>query len=372
MSDTIELRIGADRANKTPGVKIDHFISYQVSADLYTPADAFHLEVANPEIQIKKGMLCELFINGQKELTGIIDKIQRRVSKSGVSLVIEGRDLMGLLIDFYCEQSHWKCVQGMKLKALAEMLLANVPFIQRKDIFYQENVAGKLKGKRHKSTSVSICDILDTAQKIGHIEPGMTIFEVLRSYSLSRGMLFYCEPDGTLVFGRPLAKGTPEYTLQMMKSGTGNNVIESDVTEDISRCYSKVIVVGQRQGNDSDTGASAINTTTGVNTDSTFPFYKLFVAKECNDNVSPAMRARIIMEKQRREGTQLLYTVGRHSQNGQNWQINKFAHIKDEVQSLNGVQGIDGNYLIYGRMFELTKQSGPITKLKLGEPGLIT
>ena len=39
---------------------------------------------------------------------------------------------MGLLVDFHCEQNHWKTVAGMKLKALAEMLLANVPFINRK------------------------------------------------------------------------------------------------------------------------------------------------------------------------------------------------------------------------------------------------
>lgn len=364
MSDTVELRVGADRKNKIPGIRVNHFLSYQIAADLYTPADAFHLELANPETQIKTGLICELFINGKQELKGIVDKVHRKINKKGESLLVEGRDFMGLLVDSYCEPP-WKTVTGMTLKALAELLLAKMPFINRKDIVYQENVVGKLKGKRKRHGSHGMLFSLDAAQKIGQIEAGMTIFEVLKNYSLSRGMLFYCEPDGTLVFGRPLAKGAPEYSLQLLKSGKGNNVIESDVIDDISKKYSKVTVIGQQQGSQDIVSATGINTTKGVALDPDFPFYKPFVTQDNNDNVSPKERARLIMEKHRREGMQLIYTVGRHSQNRQNWMINKFCHIQDEKQ------GIDGDYLIYGRTFELSKEDGPTTKLKLGLPGVI-
>lgn len=358
MSDTVELRIGADLTNNTPGIKVEHFLSYQISSDLYTPADGFRLEVANPETEIKKGLVCEIYINDQRELTGIVDKVNRKVNKSGVSLSVEGRDLMGLLVDSYCES--WKTITGYKLKDLADMLLANVPLINRKEVVYQDNIAGKEK----KSGSSGLLAGSETAQKISQIEPGMTIFDVLKNYSLSRGMLFYCEPDGKLVFGRPMAKGASEYTLTLLKSGIGNNVIESELIEDISKRYSKVIVVGQQQGSQSTTTAAGINSSSSV-TDDDFPFYKPFVTQDNNDNVSPQERARLIMEKQRREGKQMIYKVGRHSQNGQNWRINKFCHIKDEKQK------IDGDYLIYGRTFELSKQDGPTTTLKLGLPGLI-
>ena len=362
MSDTVELRVGADLKNKIPGIKVEHFLNYSIHADLYTPADAFHLELANPETEIKTGLVCELYINGQRELTGIIDKVTRKVNKSGVSLSVEGRDLMGLLVDSYCES--WKTVTGMKLKALADMLLIKVPFINRKDVVYQQNVVGRLKGKKSKTGSSGLLAGADTAQKISQIEPGMTIFDVLKNYSLSRGMLFYCEPEGSLVFGRPLVKGAPEYALQLLADGTGNNVIESEKIEDISRRYSKVTVVGQQQRSQSTTAAAGINSASVV-TDDDFPFYKPFVTQDNNDNVSPKERARMMMEKQRREGKQMIYKVGRHSQNGQNWAINKFCNIKDEKQ------GIDGDYLIYGRTFELSKQDGPTTTLKLGTPGLI-
>jgi prophage tail gpP-like protein len=363
MPDKVELFV-----NK---VKIEHFLKYSIAADLYTPADAFHLELANPETEIIAGKLCELKINDKLELTGIIDKVIRKVKKGEVSLAVEGRDYMGLLLDSYCEPP-WKTVTGMKLKALADLLLAKTPFITRKTIVYQDNVVGKLKGKK-KAASSGYLSALDTAQKIGQIEPGMTIFDVLKNYSLSRGMLFYCLPDGTLVFGRPLAKGAAEYKLTLLKSGLGNNVIESEVEQDISKRYKKYSVVGQQQGSQGYLEAKQINTSNNGKPciDPEFPFDKPFVTTDNNDNVSPTMRARMIMEKRRREGTHLVYTVGRHSQNGQNWAINKMCHIKDETQSLNGKKGIDKDYLIYGRTFEMDKQTGPITKVKLGVPGIV-
>ena len=343
------------------GIKIEHFISYQIDADLYTPADAFLLEIANPKTGITPGVMCELYINEERELTGIIDKIQRKAGKSGVSLFVEGRDFMGLLVDSYCET--FPDVSAMKNKALAELLLANVPFINRKDILYQEGVVGKKKGKNTRASGGFIFGT-DTAQPIGHIDAGKTIFEVLKEYASSRGLLFYCQPDGKLVFGRPLSKGSPEFTLQLLKDGRGNNVLESDVTYDISRRYSKVIVIGQQQGKETLEGVTHINTSYSK-TDGEFPFYKPFVTIDNNDGESPKERARMIMERQRREGTQLIYKVARHSQNGLNWAFNRMCHVRDEVQ------GINGDYLIYGRTFALSKESGPVTTLSLGEPGVI-
>jgi prophage tail gpP-like protein len=322
------------------------------------------MELANPETDITAGMRCDLFVNGKRELTGLIDKVHRRVHKNGVSLAVAGRDLMGLLIDSYCER--WLTLSGKTLKGLAEMLLKDVPFINRKAIVYQENIIGKGKGKKKASGKGGSIFAHDAAQKIAQIEPGMTIFEVLKTYSLSRGLLFYCLPNGTFVFGRPLAKGDPAFNLQLLRSGTGNNVIESDVMNDISKRYSKITVVGQQQGSQSIFAASGINTKTATAVvDNTFPFYKPFVPTDNNDSLSPKEHARMIMEKHRREGRHLHYKVGRHNQDGANWSINELCRVKDEAQ------GVDGVYLIYGRTFEMNKKDGPTTKLKLGEPGII-
>ena len=353
MSEKIELKI--------EDMSIKHFLSYQVDADLYTAADAFHMELSDPDIKITAGMHCWLKVNGQLELTGIIDKVQRKVNKSGVSLAVSGRDLMGIAVDSCCEK--WGSVSGKTLQQLAEMLLGNVYALNRIKIEYQKNVVGKLK--KSKKVGGGFLSGIDTPQKISQIEPGMKIFEVLQTYAASRGMLFYSLPDGTFVFGRPMTKGEPSYTLILRKDGIGNNVIESDVINDISRRYSKVTVVGQQQGQDFFDSATKINSPLGVAIDADFPFHKPYVTKNNNDSVSPQQHARMIMEKHRWEGLQLHYTVARHSQDKTNWTINQLCRVKDEAQDIDGV------YLIYGRTFELSKDAGPITRLRLGLPGRV-
>lgn len=346
MSDKISLRVG----NKS----VEHFLSYSIDADLYTPADAFSMELSAPSTEVAGGMRCEVWVNDRKELTGLIDRVTRRVTKSGTTLSVEGRDLMGLLVDSCCET--FQSVKSKSLKELAALLLPTVPYINRKSIVYQKSVSGKAK---------TTTDLLDEPQKITQIEPGMTVFDVLKAAAVARGLIFYSLPDGTLVFGRPKAKGEPAFALQMIESGVGNNVIESELSEDISRRYSKITVMGQQQGRD-EFGLDATKIKTkGAKLDADFPFYKPFVQRNNNDDISPALQARLLMEKGRKEGWQYAVTVGRHSQNGKNWSINELVRVKDEKQ------GLDGVYLIYGRTFSLDKNMGPVTRLKIGQVGLV-
>lgn len=353
-TDTVVLQID--------GQRIERFLEYTIESDIYTADDAFSLELANPEVEIRRGQKCELYVNDQLELTGIIDKVSRKYGKAGLTLRVEGRDLMGLLVDSYCEQ--FVTVQGMKLSALAEMLLKTVPFINRKKIIYQENIVGKLKGKK-KATDQPLIGYLDTPQKLSQIEPGMTVFEVLRNYAASRGLMFFLLPDGTFVFGRPKAKGEPAYNLVCTLAGEGNNVLEGEEIDDISKRYSKITVIGQQQGQEGfGMDATQIHTKASAE-DKEFPFYKPFVAKDNNDSQGPALHARFLREQQRHQGYQLHYRVQGHGQNSNNWQINELCQVHDEVL------GIDGVFLIYGRTMERSRQSGTTTSLKLGPPGLV-
>jgi prophage tail gpP-like protein len=345
------------------GYRITNFLSYRMEADLYTAADAFALELASPEVPFSEGSTCEMWINGQRELTGIIDRMEESCDKSGVYLQVEGRDLMGLLVDSCCEE--FITVTGMTLKTLTERLIRTVPYIQRKDIVYQQNVRGSLKKKKSKGTSLLAST--DGEQNYSQIEPGQTIFEVLRVYAASRGMMFYALPGGTMVFGKPKDGGEPVYTITMKKSSPKeNNAISGRRIRDISARYSKITVVGQQQGYDtsSETSFSAaeINTLATV-TDTTFPFYKPFVTTDNNDGKSPKLHAQMLREQQRSQGTILEYTLPGHSQAGKNWTINEMCHVTDEVLSINA------DYLIYGRIFEMDSRRGPLTTVRLGPPG---
>lgn len=354
MSDTVTLQIGNQR--------IENFISYDIEADLYQAADRFSLELANPEAPVKAGMQCKLYINDQLELTGLVDKVVRRYDKSGRTLTVGGRDLLGLLVDSHAEQ--FVTVQGKTVKQLAEMLLKTVPFIQRSAIVYQENVVGKLKGKK-KTADSPLTAFLDTPQKLSQIEPGMSIFEVLAVYGASRGLMFFALPDGTLVFGRPKITGQPAFTVTTRQDGKNNNVESGEEIDDISRRYSKITVIGQNQGHDSDgQNTGRLNAPKKVITDPDFPFYKPQVVTINNDSQTPHLYGRMLLEKQRHEGYSLAYTAPLHSQTGRNWAINELCSVDDEV--LN----IKRTLLIYNRRFRKTKQ-GSWTDIKLGPPGLV-
>jgi prophage tail gpP-like protein len=347
MHDQVQLRIN--------NMRIDSFTSYRIEADIYTADDMFTLDVVNPDIPVNPGMRCELYVNGTLELTGLIDRVAKSYDKSGVKLRVDGRDLCGLLVDSYCTE--FFIALGMDLKTLARRLLRKVPFIQSKNIIYQQNIRGNLKKKGPNNSGW--VNPYNHAQ----VGPGSTIFEVLKTYAMSRGAMFFAMPDGTFVFGKPKDGGEPLYSLVCKKKrGDRNNVLEGSFENDYSHRYSDIIVMGQEQGKNSS-GDPVFNTYAPVK-DPTFPFYKPFVAEDNNDARSPKLHAQMILEKMKYDGFRLHYKVPYHSQNGKNWAINEMCHVEDEVFALAG------DYLIYGRTFELTKQ-GAFTTLRLGLPGMV-
>lgn len=357
MSDMVTLQIGNQR--------IENFTAYDIEADLYQAADRFTLELANPEAPVTAGMQCKLFVNGQLELTGIIDKTTRRYDKAGRTLTVEGRDLMGLLVDSYVEEKQWVSIQGKTVKQVAELLLPKIPFINRSTIEYQSNVVGKMKGKK-KASDNPLTTFLDVPQQVGQIEPGMSVFEVLAIYAASRGLMFFSLPDGTFIFGRPRISGEPDFYINVRLNGRLNNVESGEEMDDISRRYSKITVVSQVQGHDDmgmDPKKVNVPSKPAIATD--FPFYKPLVVKINNDSQTPALHARLLMEKQRHDGYSLSYVAPLHSQEGKNWGINRLCTVTDEVLNVNKT------LLIVNRRFRKNKQ-GSWTDIKLGPPGLVS
>lgn len=358
--------------------KVEHFLSYMIEADIYTADDAFHLDCANPEIEIVPGKQCEVYVNDELEMTGIIDRVDKRYDKEGVQVSIEGRDLCGLLVDSFIET--FSTVRNTTMKALAETLLATVPFIQREQIVYQDNVRVASARKGAKTAKTGYMEAQDTAlpHDKAQIEPGTTVFEALRTYAASRGMMFFCMPDGSFIFGKPKGGGEPAYRLVTRKSDPReNNILSGSLVNDISRRYSKITVMGQQQGRaaggatslDENPAFASGTTTTTINTkhtvtDPDFPFYKPLVEQDNNDGVSPSRHAQALMERAKWDGFQISYKVPGHSQAGKNWKINEMCSVEDEVL------GIKGTYLIYGRTFEMSRY-GTFTDLRLSYPGVV-
>ena len=328
---------------------LDRFLSYRIESNLFTADDAWEVKLAKPGFTANAGDRCEVYVNGTLELTGITDKVSLRSDKDGVKLTLSGRDLMGLLTDSYAEDYRQKT--GEKLEALAERLLANVPYINRKDIVY---------GVGDKSRAVPLTQ-KEEEFDFTEVEPTKTIFEILKEYALARGMLFFSLPDGKIVFGQPATSGEPAFFIHQKAKST--NVLEGEKTDDISRRYSKVTVMGQRQGDDLF-GAEEVNFSATV-TDDDFPVKpKPFVAQGTHDGLAPAKYAAILMSRQQFEGFSLTYKTSGHSQNGKNWTVNAVCRVEDDLLD------VYGDYLVYERVFEMGRQ-GVFTTVKLSKLGLL-
>ncbi|MDH3975619.1 MAG: hypothetical protein OEV42_15180 [Deltaproteobacteria bacterium] len=330
------------------GMHIEHFISYEIDSDLYIADDAFHMELANPEIEIEPGQQCKLYVNNLVELNGIIERVDDRDSKSGTTLSVEGRDLMGLLVSSRVEE--FVTLKDKKLKGVAEELLKNINFINRKGIIYGEGGKDDVRKKEGDKVQGESFDLVQA-------EPGQTIFQVLKDYAAARGLLFYSKSDGTLVFGKPVEKGEAKLSLIRRLNGKGNNVVSSSRSRNISGRYRKVTVLGQRQGADNLKAAEL--SASGVAEDKDFPFYKPYVTTAGGDVKDLKSHAEFIMDKQKRDGERLNFSTAGHRQNDKNWQVNELVRVIDERR------GIDENMLITGRVFKMSKDSGTTTDIRV-------
>jgi prophage tail gpP-like protein len=354
MSDDLALIVG--------GRRLEKFLSYRVEADLYCADSLFGLEMSPLDAAaVDPGQTCQLSVNGQLVLTGIIDRVVDGDDKRGSRLTVEGRSLMGLLVDAYVEE--FPDLVSISLRELAEGLLATVPFINRRAVRYQDGLAGATALATREQAGGSLFN-LGEEKKNTHVTPGQTVFEVLRMAAASRGAIFYGLPDGTFVFGRPKAAGRPAFAIVHRRDGRGNTCLRSQRVRDISRRWSKITVLGQQPDDDLFASPEEINVQATL-TDDAMPFYKPYVVvAEDSDPVSPAEQARLLLEMQRREGFQLVYSVRGHSQGGRNWAVNELCRVQDVRR------GIDGVYLIYSRACELSKEDGRFTEVRLGLPGV--
>lgn len=354
MRDPVALIIGSRQ--------ISNFISYEADSNILVPADAFTCRIGRIDSEIKTGDRFNLVVNGELEMTGIIDKINATYRRGSQETSIEGRDLMGLLVDSYVEE--YKTLNKMRLKDLAARLLKNVPYLDKSRIYYgyEKKDSGLSKPKKVKRASSALFG--DTTSNVCQFEPGTSIFEALSDYAQRHGLLMWMEPEGSLVLGELKEPGEPiEFSFYTYKEGTDrakNNVLEAVLTDDISKRYSKVTVIAQIQG--TDTLGAGEQTIIKSAIDKAAPFYKALVLQsQCTGSKAAFLQAQWELKKREAEGWKVELVVAGHSQEEKNYKANRVCFIKDEVL------GLEGNYLILGRKFTMNRAEGPRTHLTIGK-----
>jgi prophage tail gpP-like protein len=338
--DDVKLQFG--------GKTYSNFLSYSIDSDLLFTAGAFTIELADKKTPVEVGEQCKIFINGNAELTGFIEKISYDDNKETTNLKVSGRDVMGLLVDACCEVSDCKALENVSLVNAARRMVRKIPLINHKDIIMQIG-----------------CEKQAVPHGMLQVEPGSKIFDILSRYASMRGLIFYCLPNGVMVFGKPKARrlaGEPVFCLVREFNGINNNIKSCTIEKDISKGASKVTVISQGIGDDAYGGSEILESF--ENPDFLPGFYKPLTIIQNGDKNSPAALAKMTVEKMRREIYSLTYKVAGHSQNGGNWHINNWVSVQDEYL------GIHGDFLVYGRTFTNSKNNGKETELRLAKGGL--
>jgi prophage tail gpP-like protein len=336
MSDTAEIIIGEYRYSR--------FKKYRIDSDLYAAAGAFEFELyPDPAVTVKPGDRAQVFVNGYLEMTGIIDKVSVGYDTSGRSINVSGRDLMGLVVDSYCEE--WRTMSNLNLVKAAERLLKNVPYANRLQIEADETATRR-----------------DAKKPFLQPAPGDKIFDVLKEAAASRGVVFYAKANGSLCFRKPTGRGTVLMNITRRSGEPNTYIIRGERQRDYSERYSKYTVLTQEQGLDEDS-PPWINAKASVS-DKDVPFFKPFVESMQEDGGSVRKRADMIMEQRRAKSDSVKYSVKGHSQGVYNWAVDELVRVDDDELDVHC------DMLIYSRTFELSRQ-GITTELTLGEAGLV-
>lgn len=335
--NTVAIRIGGQEHRAWEG--------YSIDSDFLIAADGFEFDIGLPygqtELPDLSGESCEVVINEQVVLTGIIDSQRDDKSKGRRELRLAGRDLAGLLVDCSAPTLN---VKGMTVLDAAKKLAAPWPQIKSVVLRAEKN---------------------ETLDKID-IEPGETVWQALTKIANSVGLHPWFEPDGTLVVGGADYSSAPVATLCWSRTDKRRNVQEMSIERSTENRYSEVTFLGQSHAKRGD---GAKHDLKWVYNDPTMTLYKpkTVVIHDAENLAAMQKQAKKQLADWRLEGLTITVVVGDHkTESGVLWQPGQRVHIIDEEE------GIDAIFYLMGRRFSLNRGSGTQTELSLKEDGIWT
>lgn len=321
------------------------WLSYDIDSDFLIPADAFSFET---NVSQDQGVLadysslqCEVLINNQLIMTGIIGHQNEMVDKSNHSITFNGRDLAGLLVDCSVKQIN---VKGMNVLAAVQKIAE--PWKQIKKVI--------LKAEKN--------PVLDKVD----IEPGETAWQALSKIAYKAGLHVWLEPDGTLVIGGADYSSPPVATLCHSKYDNRCNIQSIQIEYNTENRYSEVTFLGQSHTRFADSSKHDLK---WVYKDETMTLYKpkTVVIGDAENLEQLKVQAKKMLSDWRLEGFSLTITVADHkTQDGVLWQPGQRVHVIDEDQQ------IDAIFFLMGRRFFLNRNGGTLTELRLKEDGIWT
>lgn len=361
MADIIDIEVG--------GRKLDVYTAYSADSHLLIPADEFSVTIPGACPEFKTGDRFFLKVNGQLEMNGIVEKKERHTASTVNETTLSGRDLMGLAVDECLDKAHCKTKADIQLKTLARSLLAGLPYLKEQRVVYMHELADMgVSGRKSvlkKNANMSPLAPL-SAGADEQYAAGTTIFDALADRAQRHGLLLWMAPDGMLVFGRPIEADVAAlfraYLYANPQLAGRNNVLSASLTDDLSKRYSKITVVGQREGSDFIPADSHDLSKTVADGSWPCAYSKhLVIQRECKTPQEALQLARIEMKKRIASAWRLKLDVIGHSQDGNNYRANEACEAVIEPH------GVSGKFIILGRRLTYSEAAGQKTALELGK-----
>lgn len=326
----------------------DQWDSAEVDSDLLVPADAWHVSLGTTgeyslPAAVVPGVPVEIRIDGDRVMTGRVDAVARAVGKGRHDLSLSGRDGAAVLVD------------------------CSAPVFTARQIGLADIVAKIVKPLG--VTRVRIDASGTRRREKINVEPGDTAWDALANVAEANGLWPWFEPDGTLVVGGPDYTTPPVATLILRRDGT-TNVERLDERRSIAGRHSRVTVLGQTHGTESETGKHALRASvddTGVS------WYRprIAVDHEADSTAVCESRARKLISDARLSGYALSATVKGfrivapgEPGDGLLWAAGQRVHVISEPH------GIDAPMFVMARRFTASRSGGTTTELTLKEDGV--
>jgi prophage tail gpP-like protein len=315
---------------------------------MMTPADAWHVRLAQPSIKLPptvvEGAKIQVRMNHDTILMGILDERDLSGEKGKHELLLTGRDGAGLLLD------------------------CSSPVLSMRQITLDQVITSILAPLKFPASRIRIDAETKLLREKVNIEPGDSAWDSLRRAAEANGLWPWFEPDGTLVVGGPRYDMPPIATLVMREDGKGNNVLRLSEKRSMVERYSQVTVYGQSHAN--GIGASerdGRNNIKGVEKDTGVQAYrpKVVVDHEAiNESIARARGRKIISDSRIKSYTITATVRGHRTDDGVLWSPGQRVAVKSELHNVDGV------YFLMGRRFTGDKHQGQRTILTLKEDGV--
>jgi prophage tail gpP-like protein len=352
------------------GTSYQGWLSIDLDSDIMTPADAFRITCTIPKAKpspaevragapagafddFREGQSCDIYVGLDRQMAGVIDKVEMTGSRGESRMVISGRDKGAYIVD-----SEAKRIKAAKytIKTLVEALIDKAWGIRNVILSNEDNralVLGKKDKKKPRAVIPKFLQPLVRARS--KIDGGQSIERILDDRTRQLGITWWMTAQGDLFLGKPNYNQEAAYHFSAGASSSSSiptNVESWTVVRSVSERYSEIRVNGQGWPDPKrlwDTSSSPPKYT-GVARDPDLVergiVRKLLLAdNDIESNDEAQARADYEMGKRRLQGLMIKLKVPGFRQGDRLFAADTVATVKIEEA------GIDGTFYVTQRQF---------------------